>query len=564
MRLLPLLCLAATCLSAAGQPDFSGTWKLDGTDPPEIYLVEQSEAQLRIVMFVANDAGVRTLDVKGPIDGQMHSQTVNGAPCVFTARWEGDTLYWETWRDPSEGVRHNRRFMQLSADGKVVTARRTRVAPGPEETWTEKWEKQDPPLTASHPTAFAAREMVNAPRAGRTAMDGAFARGALAAAFNDVPQLERELLPIVRENPKAPQAEWARTLLEVVYERNGQVRKALQYCDDRDRAFLEKLSRYPEPSVAHRDYARVQAAPGYGRTLILPLSAAGKDAAFQVDTGSSMSLIRLSEASRLGLKVEPVTKIIRDVTGVDFEAHLAIVPSLSVGAMRLEHVPFWAVDDGRLRDVPGLLGIDLLLLFGTLRWNPDGVVEVGFPPQAKDMAQANLYFEGDRPIAEVSSNGQNGLSFYLDTGYTDTHLYVPFAHRFLDLMAAKGWQTNYEMYGEAGHSTLRDLVVPEVTLGIGGVDTTLRNTPVLLEKAPDSSEWHYGRIGIDALNQAQTVTLDLQAMRLTLTGLRTQRVGLTHFRFQLSARLHDLLMELLLVLGVFLALAFLRSRSECT
>jgi hypothetical protein len=186
---------------------------------------------------------------------------------------------------------------------------------------------------------------------------------------------------------------------------------------------------------------------------------------------------------------------------------------------------------------------------------------MGASSQAKNIAQANLYFEGDYPIAEVSSNGQNGLSFYLDTGFTDTHLYVPFAARFLDLMAAKGRQSNYEMNGEAGHSTLRDLVLPEVTLRIGGTDTTLGDAPVLLEEAPDTSEWHYGRIGIDVLNEAQTVTLDLQAMRLTLMGqLRKQRGGLTHFRYELSTRFHDLLIESLLVLGIFLALAVLRSR----
>src|ERR1017187_10496825 len=141
---------------------------------------------------------------------------------------------------------------------------------------------------------------------------------------------------------------------------------------------------------------------------------------------------------------------------------------------------------------------------------------MGASSQAKNIAQANLYFEGDYPIAEVSSNGQNGLSFYLDTGFTDTHLYVPFAARFLDLMAAKGRQTNYEMNGEAGQRTLREMGLAEVTLRIGGTDTSLGDAPVLLEEAPDTSEWHYGRIGIDGLKASQTVTLESQGMRLTL------------------------------------------------
>jgi hypothetical protein len=105
------------------------------------------------------------------------------------------------------------------------------------------------------------------------------------------------------------------------------------------------------------------------------------------------------------------------------------------------------------------------------------------------------------------------------------------------------------------------VVVPEVAVRIGGLDTTLRDADILLEKAPNTSEWHYGRIGIDVLNQAQTVTLDLQAMQLTLMGqLRKQRGGSTQFRYRLATRFHDLFIELLLVLGVFLALAFLRSR----
>lgn len=561
MRLLPLFCLAATCISAARQPDFSGAWKLDGTDPPEIYIVEQSEAQLRIVMFMDNEAGKRILDVKGPIDGQMHSQTVNGAPCVFTARWDGDTLYWETWLTSRDGVRQNRRLMQLSADGKAITARRTRVAPGPEETWTERWEKQDPTATESIYNTFAYRDVVNLPREDRTGMDWALARGAVAAAFNDLPQLERELLPLVRKNPESPQAERARTFLEAVYERNGQVRQALQYCGGGRCAFLEKLSRYPEPSVAHHDYASVHAPPGHYGELVLPLSVAGKDAAYVVDTGSTMSLLRLSEATRLGLKLEPVARQITDVTGVDYEAHLAIAPTLSVGDMRLIHVPFWVVENGRHIPEPGLLGIDVLLLFRTLRWNSSGVIEVGFPPQAKNIAQANLYFEGYEPIAEVSSNGQNGLNFYLDTGFTDTHLYVPFAARFLDLMAAKGRQANYGINGQAGHSTLRALTVPEVALRIGGMDTTLRPAHVLLEKAPNTSKWHYGRIGIDVLSRAQTVTLDLEAMRLTLIGqARKQHGGVTQHRFELSTRFRDLLIELFLVFCILLALAFLRSR----
>jgi len=518
----PLLaCLAATCTGAGSKPNFGGTWKLNNTVPPEIYVVEHSDSQFRIVMFVDNDAGVRTLDVKGPIDGQPHPQTVNGSPCVFTARWEGDTLYWETRRETRDGVRHNRRFMQLSADGRVVTARRTRVMPAPQETWTETWEKQDPPLAESHTTGFALRNKVYASGESLAGREGAILRGVVAVAFNDLPQAERELLPILRQEPNDSVLDPVREILSDLYGRTGQPRKALEYCNPGEREYFEQISKYPDVSVTRRGCARVQALRGHDGALILPLVAAGKDAAYEVDTGSNMSLLRLSEARRLGLKLEPVTRRITDVTGAGYEAYLAIVPTLSVGEMRLQNASFWIVDDARI-DAPGLVGIDLLLQFQTLRWNSSGVIEVGFPAQERNLRQANIYFEGSFPIVEASSNGHAGLSFVLDTGYTGTHLYVPFASRFLDLVAAKGRQGTYQMNGQAGHSKWRELVVPEVRLQIGGMDTTIRDADVLVEKAPQPT-WHYGCIGIDALNQAQTVTLDFQAMRLTLEGKASSR-----------------------------------------
>jgi hypothetical protein len=50
------------------------------------------------------------------------------------------------------------------------------------------------------------------------------------------------------------------------------------------------------------------------------------------------------------------------------------------------------------------------------------------------------------------------------------------------------------------------LAIPELTLTIGGLDATMR---------PGQYERH-GVIGMNVLNSARKVTLDLRAMRLTL------------------------------------------------
>lgn len=499
----------------AARPDFSGVWKLVGADPPEVYVIQQTDSELRIVMFVDNDAGKRILDVRGPYDGEPHQLTAGGDPCAFTARWDGDALFWETRRETAGGVRDNRRLMRLSADGKFISAERTMLAPPPEQTWTETWEKQYPPVAGDHHTLFQFRDAVFANREEMRHVDPDLVLGIVATAFNDLGAAERDLKPLARRRGRDATKDPARQLLETIYARNGQVRKALAYANEEERPLLEKLSHYPELSVAHRGYARVQASRAHDGGLILPVSIGGREARFQIDTGSNMSLIKLSEASRLGLRLLPVSKRITDVTGVSFDAYLAIVPALAVGDTRLKNAPFWVVDDARL-DVPGLLGIDVLLKFRTIRWNSSGVVEIGFPARPLDGREANMYFEDAYPIVQATSHGQDGLTFYLDTGFTDTHFFVPFAARLLDVVSTSGRQSMYEMSGEAGSSKLKDLVVPKITLHVGGMDVSLRNAVVLLEKAPAVNDWHHGRIGIDLLNQAERVTLDFQAMRLTL------------------------------------------------
>jgi hypothetical protein len=57
--------------------------------------------------------------------------------------------------------------------------------------------------------------------------------------------------------------------------------------------------------------------------------------------------------------------------------------------------------------------------------------------------------------------------------------------------------------------------VPEIMLSIGGTDWTFHQAGVLLEKRPGQNERH-GILGMDLLNSARRVTLDLHAMRLTL------------------------------------------------
>jgi hypothetical protein len=232
-----------------------------------------------------------------------------------------------------------------------------------------------------------------------------------------------------------------------------------------------------------------------------------------VDTGSFNSLLRMSEAVRLGLKMEPLTRRISD-GNVSFDATLTIVPALTAGATRIENMPFWVVPDTRL-DWPGILGADVLLKLETLRWNASGAAEIGFPAEEKNAGKANLCFWGDAILTTAWSSAQRDMVFFLDTGDNSTVLYPRFAASNLDLVSANGVRGSLKWNGHGARSEQIGLTLPEIPLRIGGFDATVRDSGVLLERSHTYNEFH-GNIGMDLLNSVRQVTLDLKAMRLTL------------------------------------------------
>jgi hypothetical protein len=144
----PALLCAVFALSSwsADHANFNGTWKLRTSDSRaassnEVYTFEHDGTWLRVIQRVDDNLGKRVLDASGTLDGQPHRQMVAGYPCIFIGKWEADgKLTWETRRETPDMVLHNRRTMELSPDGKVLTASRTRVAPQP-DTWVETWER---------------------------------------------------------------------------------------------------------------------------------------------------------------------------------------------------------------------------------------------------------------------------------------------------------------------------------------------------------------------------------------------------------------------------------------
>jgi hypothetical protein len=171
IRLVLLCAVFALPSWSAGHADFGGTWKLRTADSQpvpwsEVYTFELDGTWLRVIQRVDDNLGKRVLDVSGTLDGKPHRQMVAGYPCTFIGKWEDDgKLTWETRRETPNMVLFNRRTMELSPDGKVLTARRTRFSPEPEETGIETWER---PAADAKPNFSGTWQLQNGPSGSET------------------------------------------------------------------------------------------------------------------------------------------------------------------------------------------------------------------------------------------------------------------------------------------------------------------------------------------------------------------------------------------------------------
>ena len=365
----------------------------------------------------------------------------------------------------------------------------------------------------------------------RSADAPAFYRGAVACAFNRVDEAERRFRAVIAAPGDVQHAADAHGMLAYAYMRTGRYRRTYAHFGAIQKlnpgvpgiksvvGVSSALSGYPEMSAKARRLSTVRMSDD----LFIPVAVDGKPAQYGFDSGSDVSIMSEAEANRLGLPIHAVSASTSqdEASGNDVPIRFVVVNRLTAGGFELRHVAFLVFRNDAMPFVElpphkqGILGIPVLVAFGTMRWNSGHELTIGAHADRRDLQPPNMCFHAVRPVVEGGFRGQR-IQVWLDTGSDRTFLTERFARQFPDVIEAGGKEAPARFRGVGGSNDVRVVTVPEVKFSFAGGEMILHPALALPKDERVDRGWYDVWLGMDVLGQAREVSLDFKSLTFSL------------------------------------------------
>jgi hypothetical protein len=283
---------------------------------------------------------------------------------------------------------------------------------------------------------------------------------------------------------------------------------------------LEVLNSFPDQAIDSTERSSIPI-DIEDENLVLPVRINGIEAHYIFDNGFSISGMSELEAKRLHLTVHEVKTKIDTMSGAEVSIRIAVAENLQIGNTHLKNVAFYVLPatqppfnqlaEGR----QGILGLPVVIALNHFQWSAKDRVFRLLPPSPKSSKDSgNLAFDGTFIFQQAIYAG-GPLDFSLDMGAQNTVLYPAFAQAHSDLQTI-GSSEAHKVTGVGGSAEIPSVLVPSLTFTVGGRDVSLRPAHILLKSNNSTSGWFSGNLGMDLLNQARSVEIDFNSMKLML------------------------------------------------
>jgi hypothetical protein len=324
-------------------------------------------------------------------------------------------------------------------------------------------------------------------------------RGAVAAAFQQTEEAERELNPLGTAE--------ARGILGAIHLRSGLYSKAAAMG-------ISAIAQLPDQIVVARKPSRIRGEIR-NTALYAPVTVNRHNGNALIDSDMNMSMVCESEAHRIGLKV--LTAIgISGVTGESKEGgRLAVADQFEIGELRLRNIAFVVISDEQepCKHWPPserlVVGLPVILAMQRLRWQHDGTIDIG-GEAARLNAHPNLDIDSTDPVTRIDFQGRK-LEMVLDMGSNTTQFWPPFAREFASIVA-KGAKQSTTLNGISGSSEVESVELPDFQFQITGSRVAMSRVDVLTQTTTADSDRRHGRLGFNVLQRG--AALDFRAMTL--------------------------------------------------
>jgi predicted aspartyl protease len=296
---------------------------------------------------------------------------------------------------------------------------------------------------------------------------------------------------------------------------------------DNDRQSDELMRDYPARTVKVGGPFTIQTKRDALGLIEGPVEVGGKTVSALFDTGADGSVLTMTLARQLGLKLSEATATASGAAGDSFQGHVTLIPRLQIGDAEIRNVGAGVFEDQVLYIAPAHMQIDMIIGYpeiaalGWVTFYADG--RIGVSPSTNHQG-AEMFLEGNKPL--IAAKTSKGVRlFNLDTGAPGTLLYEPYWTENKDAFVGLN-PSPYQVMGAGGSHEAPAFNGVDVPLAFGTASVVLHHVSVLTKPHnTDPKEFFYGNLGQDLLKPLRSWSLDLRSMRFEIDpGDTTRRV----------------------------------------